>query len=58
MFGVQGDAGQLMPDAEQGKRIYARRLGIVELVVEPVETRSSPTSVSINACTVSRYVQN
>jgi hypothetical protein len=31
---------------------------IVELVVEPVETRSFPTSVCRNACTASRCVRN
>jgi len=36
-------------DTDQGKQIYARRLGIVELVVEPVETRSLPTSVCTSA---------
>ncbi|MEO5887322.1 MAG: transposase [Anaerolineales bacterium] len=43
-------------DTEQAKQIYARRPGIVELVVEPVETRSLPTSVCRSVCTASHYV--
>jgi hypothetical protein len=35
-------------DSEDGKRVYARRLTIAELVVEPVETRCLRTSVSRN----------
>ncbi|MBM3181812.1 MAG: hypothetical protein FJZ86_15890 [Chloroflexi bacterium] len=45
-------------DSEVGKRIYARRLGIVELVVEPVETRSLPTSVYRNGCIPSACAPN
>lgn len=36
-------------DSVEDKRIYARLLGIVELVVEPVETLSLPTSVCRSA---------
>jgi hypothetical protein len=35
-------------DSPQGKEIYARRLAIVELVVEPVETRCLRTFVFTN----------
>ena len=52
------DAMKAKIDSEEGKRIYGRRLGIVELVVEPVETRFSPTSVSTSACTVLPFVPN
>ncbi|MBI4761317.1 MAG: hypothetical protein ACOYYF_03590 [Chloroflexota bacterium] len=33
-------------DSPPGRKIYAGRLKIIELWVEPVETRSLPTSVS------------
>jgi hypothetical protein len=44
-------------DSDEGKRIYGRRLGIVELVVEPVETRCFLTSVSRSACTALLFVR-
>lgn len=43
------DAMKAKIDTEAGKRIYARRLAIVELWVEPVETRCLRTSASTNA---------